>query len=149
MTAVDTRQMTDVSPPRSPIKSLAGRWAAGTGIAAVLVTLAFVVADRIAGPLVVSGAGQVTLGNVIGFTIIGGTVGATLAYLTGRFARKPRLTFLAVVLSAIAGYAVVPFTAAETLETAVWLNVFHLVVAVPVVGVLTRHLSRDRIDARA
>ncbi len=97
----------------------------------------------------VTGAGEVTLGNVIGFTILGGTVGAVLAYVIGRFGRRPRLTFLAVTLIALAGYAVVPFTAAESIETAVWLNIFHVVVAVPVIGMLTRYLPGTRASVEA
>ena len=95
-------------------------------------------------PLVVAGTGEVTLGNVTGFTIFGATVGAALAVAIGRFSRRPRPTFLAVTLIALAGYAVVPFTAAESIGTALWLNLFHLVVAVPVIGMLARWLPGDR-----
>jgi membrane protein DedA with SNARE-associated domain len=97
----------------------------------------------------VASAGEVTLGNVIGFTVFGGTVGAATAYVIGRVARRPRLTFLTVALIALAGYAVVPFNAAESLETATWLNVFHVVVAIPAIGMLTRYLPKDRTSAEA
>ena len=149
MNAVATRPAAEVSSTRRPISSLAGLWATGTGMAVLLVASAYFLANASAGPLVVTGAGEVTLGNVIGFTILGGTVGAVLAYVIGRFGRRPRLTFLAVTLIALAGYAVVPFTAAESIETAVWLNIFHVVVAVPVIGMLTRYLPGTRASVEA
>lgn len=73
------------------------------------------VAKQVADSLVVSGTGEVTLGNAIGSLI------------------------------ALAGYAVVPFTAAESVGTALWSNVFHVVVAVPVIVALTRYLPSERV----
>ena len=61
----------------------------------------------------------------------------------------PRMTFLAVTLIALAGYAVVPFTAAESTQTAVWLNIFHVAVAVPVIGMFTRYLPGNRTSTEA
>lgn len=144
MNAVETRKAVGVSTTTRPIRSLAKLWAAGTSIAVLLVVAAYLAAAEVSGPLAVAGSGEVTLGNVIGFTIFGGTVGAVLAYVVGRFARRPGLTFLAVALIALAGYAVVPFTAAESFATAIWLNVFHLVVAIPVIGMLSRSLPGNR-----
>lgn len=110
---------------------------------------AYLVATAVSGPLVVTDVGEITLDNVIGFTIFGGTVGAALAYVVGRFAWKPRMTFLAVTLIALSGYAVVPFTAAESTQTAIWLNIFHVVVAIPVIGMLARYLPRNRTSTEA
>jgi hypothetical protein len=124
-------------------------WAAGTGTAALLVASAYLLANLFAGPLVITGGGEVTLRDVIGFTALGGTLGAALAYAIDRFAQRPRLTFVAVSLIALAVYAVVPFTAAESIETAVWLNIFHVVVAIPVIGMLTRYLPRVRPSVEA
>lgn len=140
MSAADAPQAARVSTSRRPIRKLAGLWAMGTGIAVLLVTAAHHVATGIADPLVVAGLGEVTLPNVIGFTIFGATVGAVVAHLIGHFGRRPRMAFLAVALIALAGYAVVPFTAAESAQTAIWLNILHLVVAIPVVGMLARYL---------
>lgn len=149
MNAVDARQTAEVSTTRRPIKPLAKLWAAGTGIAVLLVAGAYLLADAVGGPLVVEGMGAVTVDNVVGLTIFGGTVGATLAYVIGRFARRPQTTFLVVTAIAVAGYAVVPFTAAEAISTAIWLNVFHIVVAVPVIGTLMRYLPRARAEGAA
>lgn len=149
MTAVATRQADQVTRAGLPLTRLAMLWAAGTGIAVLLVASAYLVAQELADPLVVAGAGEVTLDDVTGFTIFGATVGAALAVAIGRFSRRPRLTFLAVTLIALAGYAVVPFTAAGSFGTALWLNLFHLVVAVPVIGMLARWLPGDRTSVEA
>lgn len=148
MNAMDTRAA-EVSTTRRPIRSLPKLWAAGTGIAVLFVAAAYVLAYEMTGPLVATGIGEITLDNVIGLTIFVSTVGAALAYVAGRFARRPRLTFLAATLIALAGYAVVPFSAAETVETAIWLNMFHVVVAIPVIGMLTRYLPRNRTSVEA
>lgn len=144
MNAVETRRAAEAATPPHPIIGLARLWAAGTGIAVLAVAGAFVLANAVGGPLVVAGAGEVTLGNVVGFTTFGVTVGVVLAYGAGRLSRRPRSTFLALTLIALAGYAVVPFTAAESAKTAIWLNFFHVVVAIPVIWMLTRYLPRYR-----
>lgn len=150
MDAVDTRREAQGFAPTShSIRSVTKLWAAGTGMAVVLVAAAYLLANRVAGPLVVTDAGEITLANVLGFTILGGTVGAVFAYVTGRFARRPQLTFLALTLIALAGYAVVPFTASESAETAIWLNILHVVVAIPVIGMLTRYLPKNRTSFEA
>lgn len=149
MNAVDTQEVADMATTRSPVRRLAELWAVGTGLAVLLTAAVFLPADAASGPLVVADVGEVTLGNVVGLTFFGATVGAVLAEVVRRFARKPRLTFLAVTLIALAGYAVVPFTAAETTQTAIWLNVFHVVVAIPVIGILTRYLPRNRTSTQA
>ncbi len=149
MTAVDTRQADQVTKTSLPLTRLAKLWAAGTGIALLLVVSAYLVAQELADPLVVAGVGEVTLDNFTGFTIFGATVGAALAVAIGRFSRRPRLTFLAATLIALAGYAVVPLAAAESIGTAIWLNLFHLVVAVPVIGMLARWLPGDRTSVEA
>lgn len=149
MNAVDTREAAAVATTPRPTRSLAKLWAAGTGIAIVTVASASFLARAVAGPLVVTGAGEITLGNVIGFTMLGATIGAVFAYVLGRFARRPRLTFLAATLIALGGYAVVPFTAAESTQTATWLNVLHLVVAIPVIWMFTRYLPTGRTSIKA
>lgn len=149
MNAIHTQQPLKAASSRPTVKKLAALWARATGIAIFVVAFVFTLSNGIAGPLVVTGAGEVTLGNVIGFTIFGGTVGAALAYVIGRFARRPRMTFVALTVIALAGYSVVPFSAAESVDTAIWLNIFHLVVAIPVIGTLGRYLPRNRASVEA
>lgn len=124
-------------------RELARVWAKGTLIAAVLVTIAYLIATSLADPLVVEDIGAVGLANVLTFTVLGATFGIGLAIATTRLVRKPRLTFVAVSWAAVAGYSVLPFTAAESIHTAIWLNIFHLLVAVPVIGLMARQLPRD------
>ena len=144
MNAVGTGHAIEVSSIRRPLKSLTKLWAQGTALAILLVSAAYLLANSAGDPLTVEGLGVVTLANILGLTLFGATVGAVLAYLFGRFARSPRMTFRAVTVIALAGYAVVPFTAAESVQTAIWLNVFHVVVAIPVIGMLARYLPGSR-----
>lgn len=136
-----------VSPP-SQGRQLVVSWAAGTGIAVVLVSLIFQVALGLSEALRVAGPDgtivDVTIGNTISMTVLGGSVGAALAYAIGRWTPRPRITFLAICVAALAGYAVVPFQAAETVSAAIWLNTFHVAVALPVVGFLARTLPSTR-----
>lgn len=144
MNAVETRPAAPASSERHDIGRLGILWAVGTSIAVVLAALVYYLARQEAGALVVAGVGEVTLVSVVGYTVLGGTLGAMLAFASRRFARQPRFTFLTVAVIGLAGYAVVPFTAAESLETAIWLNLIHLVVAIPVVGALDRYVSTGR-----
>jgi len=51
---------------------------------------------------------------------------------------------------ALVMYGTVPFTAAEETTTAVWLNVMHVLAALPIVGLLARQLpvARARTERR-
>lgn len=149
MSQTDTRTSTRKAGEGPSTKRLVALWARGTGTAIFVVAFLYAVADGMSGPLLVAEQTEVTLANVLALTAIGGTVGAILAYAAGRLATQPRRALLAVASIGLAGYAVVPFTAAETLETALWLNVFHLAVAVPVIWVLASELPRGRISDRA
>lgn len=143
MTAAETRRADQVTTTTIPLTRLVRLWAAGTGIAVLLVASAYLVAEELADPLVVAGAGEVELANVTGLTFVGATVGAALTVAIGRFSRRPRLTFHAASLIALAGCAVVPLATAESMGTAVWLNLFQLIAALPVIGMLARWLPRD------
>lgn len=149
MSAIDTQRQPEKTATPGHERSLVGLWLAGTGLAGLLVTAAHFMAAEFADPLVVEGIGEVTLGNVLRMTVLGATVGAVLAYILGRFTRRPRMAFLTLTLVALAGYAVVPFTAAETLQTAIWLNVFHIAVAIPVISMLSRYVPGDRARIRS
>jgi hypothetical protein len=122
------------------------------GIGSTLVALgavagAWLLATAVTGGLVVDlGAGPQKVGvlAVVGATLVGGGVGIGLAALTRRFSRRPRRAFLVVCVLALAGYAIVPFVAAESLSVAIWLNVLHLVVGVVVSGRLAQLLPGKR-----
>lgn len=142
----------DASVPTQGFRRIVTDWAIGTGIALGLISVAYLIHQALGGPLVVGGPGgtstEVTFGNISGMTVFGGSIGAALAYALGRWAPRPRAAFLTTCGSALVGYAVVPFVAAEAVSTAIWLNAFHLAVAIPVVGFLARNLptARTRSD---
>lgn len=144
-----TAQPVDTPEVQRSISNQWRLWVAGTGLALIAVTAAFQVAQQAAGPLVVSGSDEVTIGTVLGMTIIGSVLGAAIASGVRRFAERPRAVFLMATFIALAGYAVVPFTASESVATAIWLNLFHVVVAVPVVAALARSLPSNRVSPEA
>ena len=149
MSPTATKPISAATPSNVTTRRLTTLWAKGTGIAILAVAIAFALADVLTGPIFVNGSTEVTLTNVMVFTVIGSTTGAIIAFATARLARRPRRAFHTVTLIALAGYAVVPFTATESLEAALWLNIFHVVVAIPVLWTLTGYLPKDRASAQA
>ncbi len=113
-----------VGPAVLALAGVVGTWLVATGVTGGLVV------DQGSGPE------EVGVLAAVGATICG--VGIGLAFLARRFSARPRRTFLAVCAVALAAYGVVPFLVAESAAVAIWLNVLHLVVAVPVVGGLAR-----------
>lgn len=112
--------------------------------ALVLVLVTYLVADAASGPLLVTQPGgdtpeAVPLSSALGFTVIGGAVGIGLGFVANRLSR-PRATFVAVAVVALALYGILPFTAAEETSTASWLNAMHVAAALPIVGLLARSL---------
>ncbi len=123
----------------------------GMIVALVLVLVTYLVADAASGPLVVTQPGSdtpaaVPLGAALVFTMLGGAAGIGLASIVNRLGR-PRSTFVAVALVALALYGIMPFAAAEQVSTAVWLNVMHVAAALPIVGLLARAFP-DRSASR-
>ncbi|NOX28487.1 MAG: hypothetical protein GXP35_00315 [Actinobacteria bacterium] len=114
-------------------------------VALVVVTVVFFVASAATDNLLVTPPGgdapeEVVLGTALFAAAVGGVVGAVLAWATNRFGRRPRRVFVAVCVVGLVLYGIVPFTAAEQAATAVWLNVMHVAVAIPVVGGLAKYL---------
>lgn len=149
MTGADARAVDQVTTAGLSLTRLVELWVAATGLALLLVASAYVAAHQLSGPLVVAGGGEVTLGIVTVFTVVGGSVGAVFAVVIGRFSRRPRPTFLVATLIALAGYAVVPLAIARSIGTAFWLSLLHVVAAVPVIGILARWLPEDRTSGGA
>jgi hypothetical protein len=127
-------------------------WALGTGLALGLVAIAHLLNLGLGETLLIEGpAGtpqEVLFGHIFGMTVFGATIGALLAYGSRRWTPRPRTYFLAISLVSLVGYAPVPFLAAGTTSTALWLNGFHIAVAIPVLWALSRHLplTRPRIE---
>ena len=125
---------------------VAGAKATGIGVGAVMTT--YLVALAVGSELLVAGpdgtALEVTAGTIFGMTVLGGTIAVVLAWVFGRWSARPRATFVATTVVGVVAYAAVPFAAAESVATALWLNVFHLAVAIPVLVILARMLPRER-----
>lgn len=151
--------MTNVQTARSarPDNGVAGRfrlvraWIGAVGSALGLVSIVYVASMGLGVTLSArSGAGgfsEVTFGQIFGMTLLGSSIGLAVAYATRRWVPKPRLTFVAITALALVGYGAVPFMAAETMATALWLNLFHLVVAVPVIWMLALALPITAAEA--
>ena len=122
--------------------------AIGTGVAVILVLVTLFIADAASGPLLVTTPGadapeEVPIGGAAIFTILGGLVGIALATGLLRVA-SPRRIFLIVCVVGLVLYGISPFTAAEEVSTALWLNVAHVAAAIPIVGMLARVLPEVR-----
>lgn len=143
-----TAHRVDTTGRRRPRQRIRMDWALGTGIALGLVSIAYLIAQSTGAALLVAGPGgtaqEVAFGQVVGMTLVGALVGAVLAYTARRWAPRPRTLFLTITLLALASYGAVPFMAAETTTTALWLNAFHVAVAAPVLWAISRHLPASR-----
>lgn len=120
---------------------------AATGLAIMSVTMAYLLSQAAGAELLVASGGdatmEVALGTVLGMSVAGAGLAVALAWAFGRWAPRPRATFLATTLVGLGAYAAVPFAAAESIVTALWLNVLHLAVAAPLLVLLGRDLPRD------
>lgn len=143
-TAVDSSGGTSAGADQSLL--MAGAKATGLGVVAVMA--AYLVAVGVGHGLLVAGpdgtAMEVTSGSIFGMTVLGGTIAVALAWAFGRWSARPRVAFIATTVVGVLAYAAVPFVAAETVASALWLNGMHLAVAIPVLTILARHLPRER-----
>lgn len=107
-----------------------------TAVAMAVAVATYVVARVISGDLLVNGRGgqtPVPLGAVAVATLAGGIAAWTIVRIAGR-TRRPRVTFLALVIAGFAVSAAAPVAAATTASSAAWLLLLHVVVAVPLVA---------------
>jgi len=126
--------------------SRTGGLAIGLGVIAVLgVYLAAraVGADLMVAPEFGSGpAKQLEVFPAIAATVASGVVGAGLARLTPRFA-QPARTFVGLCLAGLVIYGYLTVARSDNNSTVIWLNVMHVAAAVPIVGLLTHHLTKE------
>lgn len=118
----------------------------GTVGALVAVAITFFIGDAVSGPLMVTPPGgdvaeEVLVGAALFSTVLGSVIGIGLAALCKRFVGKPIPVFLGICLVGLIVFAIFPFTAGENVATGVWLNVMHIVAAIPVVGMLVKALQ--------
>jgi len=121
----------------------------GTLMGIVLVAIVLLFARALSDDLLVDLPGSdapqdVTVGATLFNTVLGGIVGTVLAYGANRFAPRPKMTFVAVCVVSLVLYGILPFSAAEETATAVWLNIMHVAVAIPIVGALASSLPEKR-----
>lgn len=144
--------------PGAPTAAPAARPLIKTGIAPTAIALAgvtvtYLLSQATGTELLVASGGdantEVALRTVLGMSVAGAGLAVALAWAFGRWAPRPRMTFLTTTLVGLAAYAAVPFAAAESVGTAVWLNGFHLAVAIPVLTVLGRRLPTGQSRGRA
>lgn len=139
--------------PIDAVRPLLISGALATGLAIVAVATAYAISLAIGAELLVAGPNEaiveVTAGSIVGMTALGGTVAVALAGAAARWSSRPRATFVVTGLVGVLAYAVVPFAAAASIATALWLNVFHLAVAAPLAAVLGRQLPPSRAQAAA
>ena len=108
-----------------------------TAVALTVAVAMYVVARVISGDLLVNGRGgqtPVPLGAVAVATLAGGIAAWAIVRIAGR-TRRPRVTFLVLVVVGFAVSAAAPLAAATTATSAAWLLLLHVVVAVPLVVV--------------
>ncbi len=127
--------------------------ATGIVIAVGAVVITFFIADLISGPLMATQPGadaaeEVPVAGAAIGTIIGGLVGTILAFAVSRIARST-VVFVGVCVVALVLYGLFAWSAAETQSTGVWLNIMHLVAAVPIMGQLIRWLGNQPAPAPA
>ncbi len=119
-------------------------------VALVLAAITFFIADAISGPLTLEPSGdaaaeEVTIGATVVAAIVGSLLGVGLALLS-RLATRPQTVFLTICVVGLVGSGIMLFGQAEQASTAVWLNLMHLAVAVPVVGSLWRWLPATKAN---
>ena len=116
--------------------------------AVVAVAITLLIADAVSGPLLVTAAGadvaeEAPLAGAIMFTVLGGVIGLGIAALAKRFLGNPVPVFLGICIVGLIVFGIFAFTAAEETATAIWLNVMHVVAAIPIVGLLTQALQNS------
>lgn len=126
---------------------------AGIGIVAavIAVLIVFLIADAASGPLRAEqpgggGVDDIPLGGALFGTVIGGLVGTAIAAVAARLGRSVEV-FLGACVVGLILYGLFALSSADNTSTGIWLNVMHLVAAVPIVGLLARWLQSRRAPA--
>ena len=151
MTLMTTTPHDDLHPgPRRP-RQLLTRAVAATAVAVVVVTVLFLAVPALT--VDVSGAEGSTaevvpLADVLMATAFGSLGAVVLAAVLRRVSRRPRSTFVVICAVSLTLYGLVPAVAADTVDSAIWLNVLHLGVALPLVIGLLPCLPRRRARSR-
>lgn len=117
--------------------------------AVVAVAIAFLIGDAVSGPLIATSPGadapeEIALGAALSATVVGGIAGLAMAVLAERLLPKPVPVFVGVCIVGLIAYGIFTFSASEGLAAGVWLNVTHIVAAIPIVGLLARAMQTSK-----
>lgn len=131
------------------VNSLIRNAAMGVLAAVIAVVIVYLIADAVSGPLLATPPGgdaaeEVALGGAIFGTVVGGIVGAAIAFLSGRMSRSVEI-FVGICVVALVLYGLFALSAAEDSATGIWLNIMHIAAAVPIVGLLVRWLQGRQV----
>lgn len=118
----------------------------GTLAALVAVVIALLIGDAVSGPLLVTSPGadapeELEIGAALMATVVGAFAGLGLAALCRRLLANGAAVFVGICVVGLIGYGIFSFSASEEVATGVWLNVMHIVAAIPIVGALSRQFD--------
>ncbi len=118
----------------------------GTVIAILAAVVVWFIATAISGDLIVTPPGQsmpdrVPVGVMVPSVAVGGVAGLLLAFAISKLASNAATVFVGTCLVALVLYGAYSFIRAEDLATGIWLNVLHIVAAIPIVGLIRTTLA--------
>lgn len=120
----------------------------GTIAAVIGVIVTVLIADAVSGPLMVTPPGadapeELPMAAAISGTVVGGIAGLILAALSARLlGANAANAFVGICIVGLIGYGAYSFSATEQIATGVWLNVMHVVAAIPIVGLLFQQILK-------
>lgn len=118
----------------------------GTIAAGIAVAITFFIADAASGPLMATPPGgdlleEIPLVGALVGTITGGIVGTIVAALLNRFMSNAVPLFVGFCVVGLIAYGAFSFSATEELSAGIWLNIMHIVAAIPIVGGLVQAMT--------
>lgn len=121
----------------------------GTVVGAIGVAITFLIADAVSGPLMATSVGadvaeEVPMVAAVGGAVFGGIIGIILAAISKQFlGAKAASVFVGICVVALVAFGALSFSATEEISAGIWLNVMHIVAAVPIVGLLAQNLADE------
>ncbi len=121
----------------------------GTIVAIVAAIVFWFIATAISGDLIVTPPGQsmpdrVPVGAMVPSVGIGGIAGLLLAFVISKMTPNAAPVFVGTCLGALVVYGAYSFIRAEDFATGFWLNVLHIVAAIPIVGLIHKTLASSQ-----
>lgn len=80
---------------------------------------------------------EIAIGAALSGTVVGGIAGLVIAALSKRLLGNNAVAaFVGICVVGLIVYGVFTFSATEELASGIWLNLMHIVAAIPIVGLL-------------